>query len=72
MNDLSLWYVRRSRSRDDRSIVDSTLYQVLVTLCKLMAPIMPYITEEMHQNLTGEESVHLSAWPTSQKLNKKI
>ncbi|MEK7504471.1 MAG: class I tRNA ligase family protein [Patescibacteria group bacterium] len=71
VNDLSLWYVRRSRSRDDRSIVDSTLYQVLVTLCKLMAPIMPYITEEMYQNLTGEESVHLSAWPTSQKLNKK-
>jgi len=68
VNDLSLWYVRRSRSRDDRAVVNDTLYQVLVTLCKLMAPILPYITEEMYQNLTREESVHLANWPTHQKL----
>lgn len=71
VNDLSLWYVRRSRGREDRTVVYQTLYKVLVTLCKLMAPIMPYITEEMYQNLTGEESVHLADWPAGQKLKEK-
>ncbi len=63
VNDLSLWYVRRSRGREDKMSCHATLYHVLITLCKLMAPFMPYMTEEIYKNLTGEESVHLSDWP---------
>lgn len=68
---LSQWYVRRSRDRvgptvppsRDKDDCYSTLYTVLVTLCQLAAPLVPFITEEMYRNLTGEESVHLTKWP---------
>lgn len=67
ITDLSTWYLRRSR---DRIQEDETCQQVfgwvLMTLTKLMAPITPFITERMYQNLadTGE-SVHIQMWPTS-------
>lgn len=68
--DLSNWYIRRNRNRfwasvldDDKRSVYITTYEVLVGLCKLCAPIIPYITEEMYQKLTGEESVHLAKFP---------
>lgn len=68
--DLSNWYIRRNRNRFWSSELDIskksvyiTTYEVLVGLCKLCAPIIPYTTEEIYKNLTGEESVHLSDFP---------
>ncbi len=73
VQDLSLWYVRRSRDRigpaaaqgEDKKSCYETLYTVLVTLSKLLAPFTPFMSEEIYKNLTGEESVHLSDWPES-------
>ena len=69
--DLSNWYIRRNRDRFWSSSMDNskksvyiTTYEVLTGLCKLCAPIIPFITEEMYQKLTGEESVHLADYPT--------
>ncbi|MDO8515215.1 MAG: class I tRNA ligase family protein, partial [bacterium] len=64
VNDFSTWYIRRSRDRMTDEFF-STCYEVLVTLCKLLAPFMPFVSEEMYRNLTGEESVHLTEWPKS-------
>lgn len=61
--DFSTWYIRRSRNRDCLSVI----YQVLVTLCKLLAPFVPFIAEEMYKNLTGDESVHLQEYPSGDK-----
>ena len=73
---LSNWYVRRSRRRFWKSENDAdklsayfTLYHCMVTLCKLLAPLTPFIAEEIYQNLVrsanpeAEESVHLCAFP---------
>jgi len=73
VNDLSLWYIRRSRDRvgpsaeekKDKKFCYDTLYFVLVTLSKLLAPFVPFIAEEIYTNLTGEESVHLTDWPVA-------
>src|SRR5256714_3957084 len=73
--DLSTWYVRRSRRRFWKSESDTdkrsayqTLYQVLVSLTRLLAPFMPFISETIYQNLAAgtpgqPESVHLTDWP---------
>jgi isoleucyl-tRNA synthetase len=68
---LSNWYIRRNRRRfwksehgQDKLAAYQTLYTVLVTLTKLVAPVMPFLTEAMWQNLVGEASVHLSDFPT--------
>jgi isoleucyl-tRNA synthetase len=70
VDDLSNWYIRRNRKRfwknendSDKDDAYATLYEVLVTLAKLMAPFTPFVAEEIYRNLTGEESVHLSDWP---------
>ena len=70
VDDLSNWYIRRSRKRfwknendDDKNNAYQTLYTVLVALAKVMAPFTPFIAEEIYRNLTGEESVHLANWP---------
>lgn len=70
VDDLSNWYVRRSRDRvsfaaKKKEIESclSTLYNCLVTLCQLLAPIAPFIAEDIYKNLTGKESVHLDEWP---------
>jgi len=73
---LSTWYLRRSRRRfwksdsdDDKKAAYQTLYTALVTLAKLLAPAMPFLADEMYQNLVksidpkAPESVHLSRWP---------
>jgi isoleucyl-tRNA synthetase len=73
---LSNWYVRRSRRRfwkgeadEDKAAAYSTLYECLTTLAKLLAPFMPFLAEEMYQNLvrsvdaTAPESVHLCDYP---------
>jgi isoleucyl-tRNA synthetase len=73
VNDFSTWYIRRSRDRVGPSATDQTdkdaFYQtthvVLTTLSKLFAPIAPFIAEAIYTNITDEESVHLSEWPSS-------
>ncbi len=78
VNDLSNWYVRRSRRRfwksqndDDKLSAYYTLYQALVTLSKLLAPFTPFIAEDIYQNLVrtvdndAPESVHLAPFPVA-------
>ncbi|MBI3739790.1 MAG: isoleucine--tRNA ligase, partial [Chloroflexi bacterium] len=73
---LSTWYMRRSRRRFWKSSADAdkqaaygTLYTALVTLAKLIAPAMPFLADELYQNLVRSvdqfavESVHLAEWP---------
>ena len=74
--DLSNWYIRRNRERFWSSKIDNskisvyqTTYQVLVGLSQVIAPITPFISEEIYQNLTLEQSVHLSSFP---KYNDKL
>jgi len=69
--DLSNWYIRRNRSRFWGSELDNskksvyiTTYEVLLGLSKLIAPITPFVSEELYRNLTGNESVHLEDYPT--------
>jgi isoleucyl-tRNA synthetase len=77
LDDLSNWYLRRSRRRfwkseqdDDKNNAYGTLYHVMVKLSRLLAPITPFVTEAMYQNLVREArpeaypSVHHTAWPT--------
>ncbi|MBI4995215.1 class I tRNA ligase family protein [Candidatus Peregrinibacteria bacterium] len=70
VDNLSNWYVRRSRRRfwksendEDKNAAYQTLYTVLVTLSKLIAPFMPATADAIYKNLTGEKSVHLIDWP---------
>ncbi len=78
VDDLSNWYVRRSRRRFWKSVGDSdkqaaylTLYEVLVTFAKLLAPMLPFVTEALYQNLvrsvddSAPESIHHCAYPTA-------
>ena len=80
-DDLSNWYIRRNRSRFWASELDNskksvylTTYEVLVGLSKLIAPITPYISEELYRNLTNEESVHLADYPVCNEslINEEI
>ena len=75
-DDLSNWYIRSNRRRfwdselsESKKNVYLTLYEVLVTLCKLCAPITPFLTEEIYQKLTNKESIHLADFP---KYNEKL
>jgi len=68
INDLSTWYVRRSRKRSDMNVHLSVLHYILVEFSKILAPVVPFLAEEIYLNLTGEESVHLTDWP---KVNKQ-
>jgi isoleucyl-tRNA synthetase len=76
VEQLSTWYLRRSRRRfwksesdSDKQSAYSTLYTALVTLSKLLAPAMPFLADELYQNLVlavdpkAPESVHLARWP---------
>ncbi len=76
VDDLSNWYVRRNRRRFWKSESDTdklsaykSLYETLVVITKLIAPMAPFISEELYQNLvlsqdtSAPESVHLAAWP---------
>ncbi len=69
-DDLSNWYIRRNRNRfwasdldESKKSVYITTYEVLVGLSKLIAPITPFLAEELYRNLTGEVSVHLTSYP---------
>lgn len=75
-DDLSNWYIRRSRKRfwksesdDDKNSAYHTLYYVLIKFSQLLAPFAPFISEEIYKNLTGDLSVHLSNFPFSQARN---
>ncbi|MBU3156371.1 isoleucine--tRNA ligase [Clostridium estertheticum] len=76
IEELSNWYVRRNRSRywvesltEDKIGAYMTLYRVITTFAKISAPFIPFITEELYQNLVvafdknAPESIHLCAWP---------
>lgn len=71
VNDLSLWYIRRSRSRTgpsaesepEKNSFYQTTFEVLKTVCLLMAPFAPFVSDVVYRNLTKEESVHLADWP---------
>ena len=74
---LTNWYIRRSRRRfwrpndsrvlsgddADKRAAYETLHAVLVTLSKVAAPLIPFVSEVIYKNLTGQESVHLQPWP---------
>jgi isoleucyl-tRNA synthetase len=73
IDDLSNWYVRRSRRRfwDGDTAALGTLHECLVTLTKLLAPLVPFITEQVWQELVrptdsaAHSSVHLADWPVA-------
>jgi len=69
VNDLSTWYLRRSRSRirDDRTDFYQTTHFILLTLSKLLAPFIPFLSEEIYKNLCEKESVHLENWPEARE-----
>ncbi|MDO4967403.1 MAG: isoleucine--tRNA ligase [Candidatus Saccharibacteria bacterium] len=80
IDDLSNWFVRRSRRRfwkseDDGDKLEaySTLYFVLVYLSQILAPFVPFLAEELYQKMTGSsESVHLLDWPKAGKIDKVV
>ncbi len=87
VDDLSNWYVRRSRERfwakgmeQDKINAYMTLYTALVTICKAAAPMIPFMTEEIYRNLvcsidkTAPESIHLCDFPTvdAQMIDKEL
>ncbi len=87
VDDLSNWYVRRGRERywaqgmsQDKINAYMTLYTAIVTLCKVAAPMVPFITEEIYQNMvrsvdkTAEESIHLCLYPEvdEKMIDKKL
>ncbi len=74
VNDFSTWYIRRSRDRvsnnsnqSDRQNCLSVIYYVLANYSKLLAPLAPFISEEIWKNLTSKESVHLENFPVADK-----
>ena len=77
IEDLSNWYVRRSRRRfsknenaEDKQQAFATLYYVLVYLSKILAPFTPFLSEELYQKMTGStDSVHLLNWPEAGEID---
>jgi isoleucyl-tRNA synthetase len=75
LDALTKWYIRRSRERfwksgmdDDKRDAYDTLYTALVTLAKTVAPLLPFVSEEIYRGLTNETSVHLADWPDASTL----
>jgi len=74
VNDLSNWYVRRSRRRlwdeadsNDKRACQHTLHETLLLVCRLMAPVSPFMPDRIHRDLVGS-SVHLADWPVGSTL----
>lgn len=70
IDDLSNWYVRRSRRRfwkseddTDKNLAYQTLFYVLVYFSQILAPFTPFLADELFRLMTGEKSVHLQDWP---------
>ncbi len=79
IDDASNWYVRRSRRRfwkseddADKAQAYQTLHYVLVRLSLVLAPFTPFLAEELYQQLTGGESVHLLDWPTDNPVDERV
>jgi len=80
VDDLSNWFVRRSRRRfkktedeADKTEAYATLYYVLVFLSKIIAPFVPFLAEELYKNMTGDDgSVHLLDWPEAGKIDDEV
>ena len=80
LDDASNWYVRRSRRRfwkseddGDKNDAYRTLHYVLVRLSYILAPFTPFLSEELHHNLTGDdESIHLKDWLTAGAVNDQV
>jgi isoleucyl-tRNA synthetase len=76
IDDASNWYIRRSRKRfwksendADKNMAYKTLHYVLVRLSLVLAPITPFMAEELFKSLTGRKSVHLCDWPPAGQTN---
>jgi isoleucyl-tRNA synthetase len=71
VDDLSNWYIRRSRDRvglwaddkESKSAFYTTIYTVMENLIRIIAPFLPFLSEEIYRNITKKESVHLEDWP---------
>ena len=80
IDDLSNWFVRRSRRRfsknddkNDKKQAFATLYYVLIYTAKLLAPFTPFLSEELYQKMTGKnESIHLLDWPEAGAIDTEI
>jgi len=79
VDDMSNWYVRRSRKRfwksdndGDKADAYQTLHYVLVQLAHVMAPFTPFISEELYRLLTSGDSVHLNDWPAVGHINEQV
>lgn len=81
IDDLSTWYVRRSRDRfksddeEDKLAALSTTKYVLEEFSKVLAPFMPFIADDLYLKVTEgkkEESVHLEKWPTGREINNEV
>jgi isoleucyl-tRNA synthetase len=71
MEVLNNWYIRRSRDRfwEGQTEAFDTLYTVLLNLSKILAPLMPFVSEYVYKTLTGDESVHLTDFPTLENIH---
>lgn len=74
IDNLSNWYIRRSRKRfwksendDDKNEAYATLHHILASLSKMLAPFAPFMAEEIYKNITKKESVHLADLPTGER-----
>ena len=68
MDTLTNWYIRRSRTRffDEDTQAFDVLYTCLETVCRVAAPLLPLVSEEIWRGLTGGRSVHLTDWPDAE------
>lgn len=75
ISDVSTWYLRRSRDRvwlgavsdSDKIAFYATMHTVLKTVSIILSPFVPFLSEEIYTQLTGEKSVHLTEWPIYEK-----
>lgn len=72
VKDLSGWYIRRSRDRENKIAFYQTAFGILTEFCKLSAPLTPFISDNIYQSLTNEESVHLTDWPKAEKFDQQL
>jgi len=80
VDDLSQWYLRRSRARvgptapdaRDRAIFYQVMGKVLDSVARLLAPFLPFVSDEIYCNLTGKDSVHLANWPRVGEINPHL
>ena len=71
---LNNWYIRRGRARfwNEEQDAFNTLYYVLATFTRVLAPFAPFVSEYIYRNLTGEESVHLTDFPTPTMVDTSV